>query len=221
MRRTLSVLAARAVAAPLAAQQQAAKDPTSAVAAAPLPNGWSMKLDPQAAGKTAKFVTMGQGYHVTSGGAAIYYAAKDAQPNAPFSVMANFRQTKKNVGHGDHGEAFGLFAGGRDLDDPAKQTYFYFLVRQDGMYLINHRAGPAVHKIVDWTPSSAVHKFDDMPNASNDLAINIGADSVRFLVNNVQVHAISRKEITDVSGQTGMRVNHNLDVHVANFMVMK
>jgi hypothetical protein len=221
MRKTLSVLAALAVAAPLAAQQQAAKDPTTAVAAAPLPEGWSMKLDPQAANMTAKFVTMGQGYHVTSGGAAIYYNAKDAQKSNPYTVMANFRQTKKNVGHGDHGEAFGLFAGGRDLDDQAKQTYFYFLVRQDGMFLINHRAGKDVHKIVDWTASPAIHKFDDMPNASNDLEIRVGADSVRFVVNNTPVHAISRKEITDASGAAGIRVNHNLDVHVGNFMVMK
>jgi hypothetical protein len=211
-------MAALVVAAPLAAQ---AKDPTNAVAQAPLPAGWSMKLDPQAAGMSAKFVAMGQGYHVTSGGAAIYYNVKDAQPNAPFTLMANFRQTKKNVGHGDMGEAFGLFAGGRNLDDPAKQTYFYFLVRQNGMFLINHRAGPQVHKLVDWTANSAIHKFDDMPNAANDLEIRVGADSVRFVVNNTQVHAISRKELSDVSGQVGFRVNHNLDVHIGNFMVMK
>ena len=93
----------------------------------------------------------GRGYHVTSGGAAIYYTTKDAQANDKFTTMANFRQTKKNTGHGDHGEAFGLFAGGQNLDDPAKQTYYYFLVRQDGQFLINHRAGKEVHKIVDWT----------------------------------------------------------------------
>jgi hypothetical protein len=221
MRKTLSVLAALAIVAPLGAQQQAAKDPTTAVAAAPLPEGWSMKLDPQAASMTAKFVTMGQGFHVTSGGPAIYYTAKDAQRNTPYSVMANFRQTTKITGHGDAGEAFGLFIAGHDLDDQAKQTYFYFLVRQDGKFLINHRAGAEVHKLVDWTANPGIKKFDDAPNVSNDLAIKIGADSVRFLVNNTQVHAISRKEITDVSGQTGFRVNHNLDVHIGNYMVMK
>jgi hypothetical protein len=221
MRFAYSVLAALAVAAPLAAQQQQSKDPTTAVAAAPLPSGWSRVFDKHAGSESAKFVTMGPGFHVTSGDAAIYYEAKDAQPNSPFTVMANFRQTTKNVGHGDHGEAFGLFAGGRDLNDPAKQTYFYFLVRQDGMFLINHRAGADVHKIVDWTANPAIVKFDDVKNAKNDLSIVMGSDSVRFLVNNKQVHAISRKEITDVSGDVGIRVNHNLDVHVADFMVMK
>jgi hypothetical protein len=227
MRSTLPVLAALAIAAPLtaplAAQQQQVKekDPTSTVAAAPMPDGWSQRLDDKDAAKTAKFITMGKGFHVTSGGAGIYYSAKDAQANAPFTMMANFRQTAKNVGHGDHGEAFGLFAGGRDLNDADKETYFYFLVRQDGMFLINHRAGKEVHKIVDWTANPAIVKFDDKANAANDLAIKVGADSVRFLVNNQQVHAISRNEISDVSGQAGFRVNHNLDVHVGNFMVMK
>ncbi|MDB4878425.1 MAG: hypothetical protein JWM41_4871 [Gemmatimonadetes bacterium] len=215
MRATCVVVASLAIASSAAAQ---AKDPTTAVAAAPVPAGWSVRMDDKDASKPAKFVTMGPGYHVTSGGAGIYYAPANAQKDN-FTVSANFRQTTKNVGHGDHGEAFGLFAGGRNLDDPAKQTYFYFLVRQDGMYLINHRAGPDVHKIVDWTASPAIHKFDDMPNAKNDLAIKVAADSVRFLVNGIEVHAISRKEITDASGQAGFRVNHNLDVHIASFSV--
>lgn len=213
---TLSMLAL-VVAVPLAAQS---KDPTTTVQGAPLPSGWTQKMDPGSESMAAKFVTMGSGYHVTSGGAAIYFNSKDAQADDKFSVMANFRQTKKNVGHGDHGEAFGLFAGGHDLDNADKQTYYYFLVRQDGMFLINHRAGKEVHKIVDWTANPAIVKFDDKPNASNDLEIRAGMDSVRFMVNGKEVHALPRKGI-DLSGQTGIRVNHNLDVHVANFMAMK
>lgn len=208
----LAAFATLAAGSPAAAQT---RDPTTAVAEAPVPTGWSVRLDDKDATKPAKFVAMGDGYHVTSGGAAIYYKAADAKRDN-FTVSATFRQTTKNIGHGDHGEAFGLFAGGRNLNDPATETYFYFLVRQDGMYLINHRAGTDVHKIVDWTLSAAVHKFDDMPNAKNDLAIRVGADSVRFLVNGTEVHAISRKEITDPSGAVGFRVNHNLDVYVTN-----
>jgi len=213
---TLSMLAL-VVAMPLAAQ---GKDPTTTVQGAPLPAGWTQKMDPGSESMTAKFVTMGSGYHVTSGGAAIYFNPKDAQSDDKFSTMANFRQTKKNVGHGDHGEAFGLFAGGHDLDNAEKQTYYYFLVRQDGMFLIKHRAGKEVHTIADWTANPAIVKFDDKPNASNDLEIRAGMDSVRFMVNGKEVHALPRKGV-DLSGQTGIRVNHNLDVHVANFMGMK
>ena len=219
-----SVLAALALAAPVCAQQQQAKekDPTSAVTAAPLPDGWSMRLDDKDMTKAAKFVTMGPGFHVTSGGAAIYWRPKDEQKD-DYTVSATFGQREKNIGHGDLGEAYGLFVGGRDLSDAAKQTYFYFEVRQGGQFLINHRAGSEVHKVVDWTSNAAIHKFDDSPN-SNELAIKVGLDSMRFVVNGTQVHAISRQvlsgqALSNLSGAVGIRVNHNLNVHVAGFAV--
>lgn len=208
------VLALAAVA-PLAAQQQQAKDPTKAVTPAALPAGWSMRLDDKDASKNAKFEAMGPGFHVTTGGAGIYWRGADTQKDN-FTVSANFRQAAK----GEHAEAFGLFTGGRDLEDAAKQTYLYFEVRQDGMFYIAHRSGASVHKLADWTANAAIHKFDDMPNANNDLAIKVAADSVRFFVNNTQVHALPRSGMTaDESGQVGLRVNHNLSVHVASFAV--
>ena len=222
MRRTMtacSVLAAIAMAAPVCAQQQQAKekDPTSAVTAAPLPDGWSMRLDDKDATKAAKFETMGSGFHVTSGGAAIYWQPKDEQKD-DFTVSATFGQRVKNIGHGDLGEAYGVFVGGRDLSDASKQTYLYFEVRQGGQFLIDHRAGAEVHKIIDWTPAASVHKFEDSPN-SNALAIKVAADSVRFLVNGEQVQALPRTALKDLSGNVGIRVNHNLNVHVAGFAV--
>lgn len=219
MRNTLGLTGVLALVAltPLGAQQQQGKDkdPTKAVAAAALPAGWTMRLDDKDASKNAKFEAMGPGFHITSGGAGIYYRAADAQKDN-FTVSANFRQAEK----GQHAEAYGLFTGGRDLNDAAKQTYLYFEVRQDGMYYVAHRSGATVHKVVDWTASTAIHKFDDMPNATNDLAIKVAADSVRFFVNNTQVSAVPRSGMTaDESGQVGLRVNHNLSVHVANFAV--
>ena len=218
MRQTFGVtgILALAAMAPLAAQQPGKeKDPTKAVAATALPPGWAMRLDDKDASKNAKFEAMGPGFHVTSGGAGIYYRSADAQKDN-FTVSANFRQAEK----GQHAEAYGLFIGGRDLDDAAKQTYLYFEVRQDGMYYVAHRSGATVHKPVDWTASPAIHKIDDTPNATNDLAIKVAADSVRFFVNNTQVNALPRSGMTaDESGQAGLRVNHNLSVHIANFAV--
>ncbi|HEY2164023.1 MAG TPA: hypothetical protein VGH04_08540, partial [Gemmatimonadaceae bacterium] len=200
---------------PLAAQQQQGKDkdPTKAVSAGAMPAGWSTHHDH--ASMSAKFETMGSGFHVTSGGAATYWRAADAQKDN-FTVSANFHQAAK----GQHAEAYGLFTGGRDLSDDAKQTYLYFEVRQDGMYYIAHRSGANVHKLVDWTASPTIHKIDDTPNATNDLAIKVAADSVRFFVNNTQVNAVPRNGMTaDESGDVGLRVNHNLSVHVASFAV--
>jgi hypothetical protein len=207
------VLALAAVA-PLAAQQQQSKekDPTKAVTAGALPAGWATM--PGHANMAAKFEAMGPGFHVTSGGAAIYWRAADAQKDN-YTVSANFRQAEK----GQHAEAYGLFTGGRDLTDAAKQTYLYFEVRQDGMYFIAHRSGENVHKLVDWAANPAVHKIDDTPN-TNDLAIKVAADSVRFFVNNTQVNALPRSGMSgDESGAVGLRVNHNLSVHVASFAV--
>jgi hypothetical protein len=205
---------ALAAVAPLAAQQQQGKDkdPTKAVTPGALPAGWATL--PDHANMAAKFEAMGPGFHVTSGGAGIYWRPADTEKDN-YTVSANFRQAEK----GQHAEAFGLFTGGRNLSDAAKQTYLYFEVRQDGMYFIAHRSGENVHKLVDWAASPAVHKFEDSPN-TNDLAIKVGTDSVRFLVNNTQVNAVPRNGMTaDESGEVGLRVNHNLSVHVANFAV--
>src|SRR3712207_7301414 len=50
--------------------------------------------------------------------------------------------------------------------------------------------------------------------ASNQLTVRVGADSVRFLANGQQVAAISRQTITRTGGKAGLRINHNLDIHV-------
>ncbi len=88
------------------------------------------------------------------------------------------------------------------------------------MFFVAHRSGENVHKLVDWTANPAIHKFGDTPNATNDVAIKVAADSVRFFVNNTQVNAVPRSGMSgDESGQVGLRVNHNLSVHVASFTV--
>ena len=224
MRRTVMTLALLAVASPVLAQgggQQQGKesDPTKKVGGGVTAPGWQARLDDKDAGRytvnDTKMVVMGPGLHVTSGPAAIYYDAKNDQKNAPFTISATFGQRVAPT----HPEAYGLFIAGRDLADAAKETYVYFLVRGNGQYFVAHRAGPDVHKIVNWTASDAVKAQDEKGAASNALSIAAGADSVRFLVNGKQVHAIARTEITDVSGQAGVRVNHNLDVHVGGFSV--
>jgi hypothetical protein len=119
-----------------------------------------------------------------------------------------------------HPEGYGVFFGGRNLDQD-DQRYTYFLVRQDGKYLIKHRAGSETHTIVDWTDHPAVKMPQGSGEASNDLTVRVGSDSVRFLVNDQEVNAFPRSAIADIEGQAGLRINHNLDVHVARLEVGK
>lgn len=187
--------------------------------------GWTGRIDPRAASQgrkitEAKFISMGSGIHVTAGPAAIYWNPANA-PAGNYSVKATFNQTKASA----HPEGYGLIIAGRDLE-AANESYLYFLVRQDGKFLVNHRANDStVHKIVDWTANPAVKAIDESGKASNALAVNVDATSVHFLVNGTEVHVLPRSVIEsgpDHSGSTGIagiRVNHNLDVHIDGFAV--
>jgi hypothetical protein len=211
MRRSVTSLSLLVlVAAPLSAQMKE-KDPTIKVAGGALPAGWSGRTDkPSDKLADAKFVTMGSGYHVTSGPAAIYWSDK-SMVKGPYTATATFRQTKKP----QHPEAYGMIFGGNKLDTP-EQSYFYVLVRGDGKVLLNHRAGADVHKLMDWTEVAAAKKEDASGVATNTISIDASKpDSVRLSVNGARVGAVPGA--TD--GAVGLRVNHNLDVHVSDFKI--
>lgn len=187
--------------------------------------GWMGRLDPGAVkqGRTlddTKFVTMGSGMHVTAGPAAIYWNPTNA-PKGNYTVSASFSQSKASA----HPEGYGLVVSGKDLDTP-KQSYLYFLVRQDGKFLINHRADDnTVHKLVDWTAAPSVKAADSTGKATNALSVVYGATAVSFMVNGAEVKSIPRATLdgpgdhSGTVGIAGIRVNHNLDVHVGGFAV--
>jgi hypothetical protein len=190
--------------------------------------GWTGRLDPRPASQgrkitEAKFVAMGPGIHVTAGPAAIYWNPANAVEGGNYTVGATFSQTKAST----HPEAYGIFLGGQNLEAP-NQSYLYFVVRQDGKYLINHRADDStVHKIVDWTAHDAVKAMDANGKATNKLEIVVGANDLSFRVNGTEVKSLPRATV-DAGGQhsgtkgiAGIRVNHNLDVHIDGFGVTK
>lgn len=218
---TTAIMALGLTASALGAQM---KDPDKPVVGGGITvPGWTGRIDPQAANAGRKIsenkvVSMGPGFHVTSGPAAIYWnPAITATGN--YTVSASFSQTKAAM----HPEAYGLMIGGNNLDTP-NQSYLYFEVRQDGKYLINHRANDStIHKIVDWTANDAVKAIDASGQATNALSIVVAPDKVNFLVNGVQVNSLPRTTVDmggpgrGSTGIVGIRVNHNLDVHVAGF----
>jgi hypothetical protein len=183
-------------------------------AAAPaLPEGWSMRLDRADAPAPPKFFPAGDGLHVTSGPAAIYYQPAQVM-KGDFRISATFTQTKSP----QHPEAVGLFIGGNNLDKP-EQEYGYLIVRGDGKFAIKHRAGAEVHTIQDWVEHAKVNKQDAAGKATNTLAIEVLGDKVRMLINGEETSSFDRKNFFRTAGMLGMRINHHLDVHISDFKI--
>lgn len=226
MKKVIAVAAMMVIGSSSLAAQGADPDKVQADGGVKVP-GWTGRIDPRAAAQgrkitDAKFLPMAGGIHVTAGPAAIYWNA-DNKPTGNYTVSATFNQTQASA----HPEGYGLIIAGTNLES-ANQSYMYFLVRQDGKFLVNHRANDStVHKIVDWTANPAIKAIDASGKASNALSVMVGPTAVSFRVNGTEVHSVPRSVIESGPdhagsvGTAGIRVNHNLDVHIDGFSVTR
>ena len=218
MRGIFVTAALLALAAPAAAQHQHPQQPAqghdadnAAHAATALPDGWQVRLDRPGSTAPVHFMAMDGHYHAILGPAGIFYNPQTTATGA-YRLEGTFTLNKPSA----HPEAFGMFLGGRDLQG-AGQDYLYFLVRQDGKFMVKHRAGTETHTLIDWTEHAAVRRPGADGTAANTLAVDVGAQTVRFLVNGTEVGTLPHQVNTD--GVVGLRLNHNLDVTVADFAV--
>jgi hypothetical protein len=179
----------------------------------PTPAGWSVRPD-KASDKpeSVNFVTMGPGMHVTSGMTpAIYWnPANTASGAYTISVTLGVRSIPLH-------DAVGVIWSGADLGGD-KQSYDYLLIFGDGQFAVKHRSGAAVHDVIPKTKNAAVKAADkDGGSASNNVAVRVAADSIRFVVNDVQIAAVDAKNpMMPNAGIYGVRVNHGISVHIAN-----
>ena len=189
--------------------------------AAQAPKGWKMRVDrstsasdPDAPGDI-KFVTMGSGFHATNPQAAVYWnPANTASGN--YTVKGTFTLMKPS----DHTNYYGLVFGGGDLEG-AQQSYTYFLVAQNGTWLIKSRNGEATSNVAPKTPNDAVKKPGDDGKSTNALEVRVGADKTDYVVNGTVVHSTPKATAVKTDGIAGIRVNHHLEVHVDGFAVSK
>lgn len=200
-------------------------DPTNAVqGSGKLPEGWMVRFDPHGAQpappiSSVNFVPMAGGFHVTSGPAAIYYNPKD-MASGVYAVSATFKQSKTN----SH-EAYGIFIGGHNLQD-STQNYTYLVVKPgDGSIAIAHRGSngrPTYFIASSAGANPAVNKDAADGSATNVLLIHVAPDSVHFAVNGKVVKAVAKSELGGpTDGQAGLRINHNIDVHIDGWGIKK
>jgi hypothetical protein len=180
------------------------------------PAGWSVR--PDDGGKTTEvsLVTMAPGWHLTTASSGIMYRAQDVARGA-YEVTSKIHLFP---GAGGHEEAFGLFIGGSDLDRPT-QRYTYFLIRGDGKFKIKRRAGASATDITkDGVPSSAIVQLKPDGPVANLLSLLVGKDRVSFRVNGQEVYSSPAASI-DTDGIVGLRVNHNLSLHVESLDIKR
>ena len=197
------------------------------LAVAPLvaqaPKGWKVRADrstsasdPDAAG-SIKFVTMDNGFHATNPQAAVYWNPANTATGT-YTLKGTFTLMKPS-GHTNY---YGLVFGGSDLEGP-NQNYLYFLVAQDGTWLIKRREGDAsTQNVADKAASDAVKKPDATGKSTNALELRVTANKIEYLVNGTTVHTTPRTGPTaKTDGIYGIRVNHQLEVRIDGFGVSK
>ena len=180
-----------------------------------LPSGFTGRTDKATAKLAdAKYVAAGGAWEITTGPAHILYSPRDTASGV-YTAAAAIDQLEAPR----HPEAYGVFIGGRDLEG-AGQQYTYFLVRGGGEYLVKVRQGDGTRTVIDWKKSDAVPTQDASGTASYRLAVRVGGDSVRFLVNDRQVAAVAKGALP-TDGVAGLRINHNLHVRVRPVEIKK
>jgi hypothetical protein len=193
-----------------------------APAFAQAPKGWKVRgdhssdaSDPDAAG-AVKFVVSGSGFHATNPMAAIYWNPANTATGS-YTLKGTFKLIKST----GYDEYYGLILGGSGLEG-AMQSYLYFMITDDGTYLIKQRDGSSTRGVSPKTPSDAVKKPDASGTATNALEVRVKADKIEFVINGTVVTSLPKTgAAAKTDGIYGIRINHQLDVQIDGFGMTK
>jgi hypothetical protein len=182
------------------------------------PAGWQVRIDRSTAASDpddvadVKVATVGSGFRVTGGPAGTFWNPAN-RAMGDFTARATFRLMKPS-GHVNY---YGLVFGGEDLAG-AKQRYIYFLVAQNGTFIIRHRTGDDVRDVQTRTPHATIAQPGADGSSVNTLEVRVAGNQISYIVNGTTVHTTPRSgETAQTDGIVGVRINHLLDVQVEGF----
>ena len=187
--------------------------------AAQAPEGWQVRIDRSTSAADpddvpdVKVATVGKGFRVTGGPAGTYWHVRH-RAKGNFTARGTFRLMKPS-GHTNY---YGLIFGGEALEGAA-QRYIYFLVAQDGTFIIRQRTGEKVQDVTR-TMHTAVRQPGAGGTSTNTLEVRVAGNQIAYVINGTVVHTTPKSGATaQADGLVGVRINHLLDVQVEEFQV--
>lgn len=189
---------------------------------AQVPKGWMLRVDrstsaadPDAPG-AIRLVPMGAGFRASAPQAAAFWNPANAATGS-YDLKGTFTLIKST----GYLEYYGLIFGGSNLEG-AGQDYLYFVITDDGTWLVKRRTGASTQELSAKTPSPAVKKPDASGMCTNALEVRVMADKIDFLINGTLVKSLPKTgDAAKTDGIYGMRINHHLEVQVDGFGVSK
>jgi len=186
------------------------------------PKGWKVRADrstsatdPDASG-SIKFTQEGGGFHAVNPQAAVYWnPANTATGN--YTLKATFTLLEPS----NHTNYYGLVFGGRDLEG-ANQSYAYFMVAQDGTWLLKTRKGDDTQEVGRRMKSPTVKVPDASGKSVNVIEVRVAGDKLDYVVNGTVVHSTPKSALgMSTDGIYGLRVNHFLNVRIDGLTMTK
>lgn len=218
---TLAALAA----APFVASAQ---DESRAVAGGGIQvEGWQGKVDAREASngmtvENAKFMKMGNDFHVTTGPAITYWNPQN-RATGDYTIKATFREPEF-MNLNNHAHPYGIVIAGNDLGTD-QQSYLYCAAYGDGRFIVrgfgpeafamNGRRGESNEAI-----KKAAGKGQPV---TNEVALSVKGDKVECAINGTVVASYNKSDLVtagklkSTDGVYGLRFGHNTEAVVSGF----
>jgi len=157
------------------------------------------------------YVAMPPGWHITTKPGVVVYHPGHAG-------TAQFRlQSQAFLFPGTSQEEYGIFIGGRDLDQgSAAPAYTAFVARRDGRIAVLKREGSATTALIDWRINDGAVAHTGDGTATNIFKVDVLAAEVVFSMNDTEVARVPRAQVT-TDGVFGLRAGADMNLHVSTF----
>jgi hypothetical protein len=157
------------------------------------------------------YVGMPPGWHITTKPGVVVY-----HPTHTGTGLYRL-QSQAFLFPGTSQQEYGIFIGGRDLDQAsATPSYTAFVARRDGHVAVLKRHGATTTPLVDWRLHEATAIPTDAGTAKNIFKVEVMAAEVVFTINDKEVARLPKSQVT-TDGHFGLRAGADMNLHVSTF----